>query len=71
MLTDKKRKEVKELFESVNISSICKDLNVSRVTVWRIINGRSKRVKRMADLKKVIARAKADKAEMEAQSHNL
>ncbi|CAL1518171.1 hypothetical protein [Chitinophaga sp. MM2321] len=71
MLTDKKRKEFKELFEKVNISSICKEYNISRVVVWRFVNGKSKKVKKMTELGKVIAKARKEKAAIDKQIHNL
>ena len=71
MLTEKKRKEVKELFERVNISSICKEFNISRVVVWRFVNGRSKKVKKMAELEKVIAKARKEKQKIDKQLANL
>ena len=71
MLTEKKRKEVKELFERVNISSICKEYNISRVVVWRFVNGRSKKIKKMAELEKVIAKARKEKQKIDKQLANL
>ena len=71
MLTEKKRKEVKELFERVNISSICKEYNISRVVVWRFVNGRSRKIKKMAELEKVIAKARKEKQKIDKQLANL
>lgn len=62
MLTDEKREELKELLSRVNVSKICKDLGVSRATLWRTLNGNGRKY---SDLDKVIAEARKQEKKLQ------
>lgn len=62
MLTEKKRQKIKKLFSEVNVLEICTELNVSRATIYRVLNGRHKcQPKAVNDLKAVVDRAKKER----------
>lgn len=68
MLTDEKREEIKELFGKVNLSMICKELNVSRTTLWRTLHGKSEKFE---ELRAVIKKAKIEQRKKKKQLEKL
>lgn len=55
MLSAGKRREIKKILKKVNVSEICKELQVNRVSIWRTIKGEGKM---FDDLIRVVERAK-------------
>lgn len=55
MLTAAKKREIKKILKQVNVSEICKELNVNRVSVWKTLKGDGKMYN---GLVKVVERAK-------------
>jgi len=72
-MTAEKREEIISLLAEINLSEICAELKISRVTLWRTINGKAKKstVKSRKELIAVIDRAKEKKAEADQELENL
>lgn len=68
MLTDEKREEIKVLLGKVNLSSICKELKVSRTTLWRTLHGKSEKFE---ELNAVVKEAKKAQKRKQKQLEKL
>ena len=67
-----KKEEIKALLAQVNLYEICQELGVSRITIYRTLEGSVKSTRKsIKDLKAVVQRAKEEKAKMDEALSDL
>lgn len=68
MLSAGKKREIRKILKQVNVSAICKDLQINRTSIWKTIKGDGKMYD---ELVQVVEKAKEVIAERDKKLQSL